>query len=1325
MTTEELLPESLSEDSVASQAISALYIPGQIPNIHDGDGTPNQHRVGVNLSMITSNANGLLVDVFPYVDSQAGDSIRIFSSRDPTPLLTFNLSAGEENETAHVFLPAYLLRTGFQTLFYDITRNSQNEGASLPLEVFIRVLLPGGADPQPDRPGHYRLLAPVLLNVPPGGVTRELAESAQGVRFVIRPYPNMRQFDKLTFSWGGYEFYITVGLDQVGKDIEGKVPLEVIEKAGNGDHIFIWRPLDEVHNRASDWSLRTTVYVEVIGDLLRPVILEAVQVDPDTGELFFDLAKLGVKDIQVDVVTRAPNFQLRDTVKLLVSQIKDGVESLVFTESKPVTQIDSTVRFFLPNTKVQQLAREHIYFRYQLTTQTTGVIRSSSRTTVWLKGSAVNLPAPRVLPITGNIVDPTKPATGIVAPHAAITSQAWVHFYAMGTAPGGVVHLFDSGRRISSSQAVRDITFPMQTSYLGRINGGPMVVYYKVGASQSDPLAAESLRYSVRVGEPKPDLLPVIVVDAVDGVLDPEQLPPFADAEVQVPPFKDMKGHTVYLWYQTDNPNDSQRYDDNIEIDDRDIGIPVSFFLSQDYLKNSVGYRLTVGYSVEPTDGSGSERFGENTSVSIGASVTQPLPKPIVLEASADGVLKPGDTISNGASVVIKDADLKNGDFFNFDWKGGAKEGDFWLQLPISFNDEGKPLTFQVPHRIVQINQNLLAHLSYTVERAAGGEQSSDVLVLSIQAARLPLPEIAEARGPNLDQVNPDDVPAGGASARIGVSAQLKAGDFVTLTPSGGLPITYTVLKSDESRELILRIPKAFIEQNNGGGFTLGYTIRRYAGGPIEPSDFKSFDVRRVIGSGALKVMGARQNGNTYRSSSLPCMIWALNAQTLQPLLAEWRYTGDAAWVASDRFIDTDSMRRLEVRSATHQVALNPVNVCGNGSDANITGGAAVAVIRDARGTGGRDLAAFGYGPHGATVPPNYLILENLRGVFCTGSAYVALTRDGMALAWGFSGNGGNMGAVNPNGFQTVACNSNAFAGLTASGEVRAWGLPSYGATLPAGGLSNIRRVFNGGVGFAAERMDGSITAWGLATTGVTPNPVPGITNVDKLICSYQAYAGLTKTRRLFAFGPVGYGGVLPADIANRTDIERLVCANARAFVALTSGKNVVAWGDAAWGGNLNNYPGIAALRFVDVASTWQAFAGITDNNRVAAWGPDAAGGVVPANIATLTNAIQVVGTSYAFAVLCADGQVFAWGNRTLGGDTTPVAAQLTNVVAIYTNSNGFIALTSDSRVVTWGHSTALAGSAAVSGRVSYLDPTGTGIGIASTDADPAPAEHA
>ncbi|VEF10786.1 Uncharacterised protein [Pseudomonas fluorescens] len=996
MSKEEVLPEEVSAQAANVLALSPLFIPGQIPHIHDADGTPNENRYGINRSMCASNAKGLLVNVLPYTNAEEGDNIRIFSSLDPIELLSFNLAAGQENETSHVFLPGHLLKPGFQTLHYEVMRNSQNIGNAPPLEVLIRFMIPGGTDPEPDRPGHYRLLAPRLLNVPAGGITRALAESTEGVQFAIAAYPNMRQFDTVILSFGGESFEHTVTFEQVGKEIQGKIPLDVILKAGNGDQVFIYRPFDEAHNRASDWSLRKTVYSEVTPDLLRPVILEGVQVDADTGELFYDLATLGNGNIQADVVTRPVTFVIGDSVRLWVSTIKSGVESQVFSETKKVTKIDGTVRFFVPNVTVVQLAREHIYFRYELTSDDTGTTRQSSRTTVWLMGSAVNLPAPKILPINGVIVDPGKAATGIVSPNAAISAQAWVHFYAQGTAPGGVEHLYDSGRRISSSLAARDMTFPLSATYLTKIDGGPLELYYKVGTSKDDPLAAQSLSHSVRVGEPKPDLQAVIVVDAIDGVLDPELLPPFADAEVQVPPFKDMKGQTVYLWYQSDSPLDPQRYDDSVDIDDRDLDIPVSFFLSQDFLKEHVGYNLTIGYSVEATDGTGTERFGASAQVAIGASAKQPLPLPKVLEANDAGVLNPADTAVRGASVVIDGADLKFGDFIKFRWDGDAQAGDYAWDEPISLNGEGKPFTHQVPHRYVLANQDSGIRVSYSVERDAGGEQPSEVLLLSVQRAVLPLPAISEATGPNRDQINPDDVPADGASARIGVTAQLKQGDTITLMPSGAAPIVRTVLQTEEGRELVMRIPRIVIDQNNGGSFTLGYTIRRKAGGADEPSDFKTFDVRRVIGSGKLKVMGARHNSNTYRSSSAPCLIWALNAQTLQPMLSEWRYVGDAAWTAAAQFIDTDALRALQVRSATDQVTLNAVNICGNGVDGNLSGAVAVAYLRDVRITngavGGRDVFANGHPSYGGVVPPVYLIQENLQGVFSSGGAFVALT---------------------------------------------------------------------------------------------------------------------------------------------------------------------------------------------------------------------------------------------------------------------------------------------------------------------------------------------
>ncbi|MEO3722964.1 hypothetical protein ABHN98_00360 [Pseudomonas syringae] len=1306
MASDEALPESQPASDNGVLAIDPLYIPGQIPEIHDADGTPNPDRVGVNRSMITSNAKGLLVDVFSYLNSKAGDNIRIYTSLNPgTPLLSFNLQAGQENEISHVFIPAHLLLMGFQTIWYVIIRNSNNWGESVHLPVFIRILTPGGTDPRPDSPGHYRLLAPTLLNVPAGGVTLELAQSEKGVQLSIPAYLNMRPWDVIPFFWGGHVFYVTVLPEQVGRSIVTKVPPEVIIAAGNGDQIVTYRPLDEVHNNASDHSLRTSVYVEVVGGFLRAVILEAVQVDSATGELFYDLSVVGTKDIQCDVVTRPPTFAVGDTVELNVSWIKDGTEIAIFTKAGVVTQIDSTVRFFLPNNTFTSLAREHIYFRYKLIKKSDGSVQHSSRTTVWLAGTAVNLRAPKILPINGVELDPKKAATGIVSPDPAITAMAWVHFFAHGTAPGGAVKLFDSGRRISSSQVSRDMTYPLPLAFISGLDGGQLDGYYTVGSAKDDPLAAKSLVHSVRVGEPKPDLRAAVVVDAVDGVLDPDQLPPFADAEVQVLPFNNMKGHTVFLWWQSDNPLDSQRYEDSIEIDDRDLDIPVSFYLFIDWLKEQLGFKVTIRYSVEPSDGSGPERFGAETQVQIGAGAGKLLDKPEAKEADENGVVIPSDTALNGLSIVVANANLQSGDHFYLIFDGGAPNGDYYYDRPISGSGAGKPFTHQVPYSFILANQDFAVSVRYRIERALGGEESSDVLLLSVQRAVLPVIRMAQAKGPNLDSINLDDVPAAGGSAIIYKTAQLKSGDVVKIILSNNpTPISKTVGATDVGLDLTVRIAHSYFAQHNGSSFTASYSIARATGGPDEPSAFKSFSVQRDIGSGKFKVMGARHNSNTYRSSSLSCRLVALDSQTLAPKLVEWRYAGDIAWTAGNDFIDTDSGRELTVRSTTDTVDLNPVNMCGNGLDANTSGAASIAVLRDPRVSpggvvGGRDLSAAGHPSYGGAVPANLLIQENLKALHCTGGAYAILTDKNNIEAWGEASGGGNLGAVNPSGIKELASNSYAFAALDLNGSVRCWGQAPYGGTLPAGGLSNISKVYNGGLAFVARRNDGSLTGWGLVAAGGVANPAPGITNPKRLICSYQAFAGITQTNRLFAFGAATHGGNA-LSVASRTDIDRLCCANARAFVALSVTKNAVVWGDATYGGALP--PAIATLRFVDVVSTWHAFAGVTENNRVAAWGPSPAG-VVPANIAALTNVITIAGTSHAFAVLCADGKVYAWGNATLGGDTSAVSGQLFNVVALYTNSHCFFALTSDNRVVSWGNATALSGSAVFNGFVSHL----------------------
>ena len=688
------------------------------------------------------------------------------------------------------------------------------------------------------------------------------------------------------------------------------------------------------------------------------------------------------------------------------------------------------------------------------------------------------------------------------------------------------------------------------------------------------------------------------------------------------------------------------------------------------------------------------------------------LARPEVIEADANDVLDPA-RVTSGASVEIAPyEDMAAGDEVLIKWTSPGNALPHEQRARITSNQVGETVPFTIPYEVVRAALNHDATLRYEVVRFAGGTSSSKPLVLHVQtqSVTLPDPRIAQANG---KQLNPDSVFPGGATVVIGVTAQLKDGDLVTVQWRGKRTTHYPrpVLSSDEGKELPITVPHAVVDENNRTSIGLSYTVQRKTGG-TDPSREVTYDVLRIIDTGALKVMGARFNRTTYRSSAVPQMLSAFSL-TGQVLNVEWQYTGDAVWVAARIWRDSSPWKPLSVRSATHSVALNPTNIFGSGADTSVTGQAAFVALRDMA-----DVVGWGNASYGANIPAAIGNLTDIAEVSCTQSAYAIRRRGGQVQVWGTAADGGNMGSVSPLDFTQVIGNSQAFAGIKTSGQVVAWGNAANGGTVPAaiGAFRDVAAVYSAGQAFAAQRASGEVIAWGLAGSGGTvPSAIGNLRDIVEVTGSFGAFAARRSTGQLVAWGHATYGGALPATISARTDIAQLGAANAQAFTALSVTGQVVAWGTASYGATVPaNIAGLTGL--VEVSATWRAFAARHISGQVYAWGMAAQGGTAPA----ISDAVQVVGSSEAFAALRRDGTVVAWGNAAVGGNTSAVAGQLVSVQALYSNSHGFTALTSDGRVVTWGHVSGGGNSSAVQdklrGNVNYQAKGALSIGAQADD---------
>ncbi len=172
---------------------------------------------------------------------------------------------------------------------------------------------------------------------------------------------------------------------------------------------------------------------------------------------------------------------------------------------------------------------------------------------------------------------------------------------------------------------------------------------------------------------------------------------------------------------------------------------------------------------------------------------------------------------------------------------------------------------------------------------------------------------------------------------------------------------------------------------------------------------------------------------------------------------------------------------------------------------------------------------------------------------------------------------------------------------------------------------------------------------------------------------------------------------------------------NDYAFAAIQTDGSVVAWGDAAYGGNSSQ---VAAqlngtIPAVEVFSSAYSFAALRSDGSVVTWGAISGGGdqavylynditgsytkgqSVAGLLDGTVDVVKIFSTASSFAALRSDGSVVTWGADSDGGSSAAVASKLdgsTKVVDIFSSvsaiGSAFAALRADGSVVTWGEPT-------------------------------------
>lgn len=1307
---------------VATRALAELEIPDKQPEpLPSGEWAINRAA-----AMGVHPEQGLQTYIWPWSQMGIGDDVELLKDGNVVAQTTIR-DAAEVDQRVTLFVPPRHAKTGSHTLNYRVKRLNQAwETQTPPTEIYEKLEIPGGQDTLPG-PGHSELFMYIDPKIVNGVVDKDIAEA--GVPIIIRsesgtapPYPNAAVGDIAEITWGGYpKKSAPLTAEQINdpdnNPIEIVVDKAIIECAGDSDKkglgvAFI--VTDIAKNVAEDWSTETRIVVSLSTDLLpAPIVDRAIN-------NVLDLETLGDDNVIVQVVARVPEFKLDDDIELKMRGTTvegDPIEAVA--PLKKIDNVPHAYELVIQTPDARKLAKTQATFSYQLKRDgSTDPLRSKGQF-VQIVGEADQLAAPILDDAQNGAIPDDLASTPLRIPHNPdIEVGMAIEIKWFGTRPDGKPYdpSFEDDWYFPDPSEVNNpkgFVITVDGLHIHTLKGGKVVASYTLLMDKGGEIIRRRSRpaASVNVGEPQFELVKPIVLGEQNGELEPGDLPAGASKFTAPRPTgtPSKSGDTVtYTW----DAEVTGKKEDFVVLNalsaDKDVNFTLDAKFVAEHIEPNRGKKVTATYRIlrNETD---ITSYSDPLTFVVGKADQQLLDPAKVLQA-IDGILDPSK-VPNGATVEIAANRQENaGDHFYMKWATTDNVTVHKDDKAISGNNKGKPVEFTVDHAIVQACLNKNVVISYHVTLFEGGQTPGEDYPLRVETTEFTPPDATfkEATGPQKDQLNPDDVHPNGATVVIPATALLKTDDEITVTVEGQTTTTYshTVTSGQADKELaVIKVPHSVINANEGRDIALSYKIKRQAGGTDGPSNPTVYDVRKVIGSGKLQVMGARYNKGIYRETSSSWLISAFNADTRQRVEAEWKYAEDSTWTKAKIWVDTDPYAPLQVRTSDDQVTLNRVNIFGTGGPGTPANDGAFVALRDRN-----NLAAWGNPLNGQKIPPTFQTFTDIARIACSGSSYAVIRTNNFTVAWaGTAGQGGEMGTVDPQNFVKLAGNSVAIAGIKTNGTVHAWGTAAKGGNPPDEilALKDAVELTPAGDAFAVLRATGQVMAWGggAGFGGVVPPEIASLTDIKHVIGNGFAFAALRENGAVVAWGDPAKGGTVSDDVAGLTNIETLACANAQAFVIMLDTGQIAGWGPAGYGGTIP-----AEIRsltdIISVVASSNAFAALRESGHVVGWPEANSGGLIPDPIAGRDDLVQLAATAGAFAAVCRNGTVVAWGDPLLGGDTTPVTAKLVNVTAIYANRHAFTALTSDGEVVTWGNALAGGDSSAaqdrLKGQVSY-----------------------
>ncbi|WP_210557004.1 MULTISPECIES: hypothetical protein [unclassified Pseudomonas] len=715
---------------------------------------------------------GLLVVIPVWATKAVGDTVKLLLNDrevDGRPII----DQTELKQPTLLWVAPRHLQTGPYQLTYEIKQpNQKEERPDKPLNLFVKLELPGGQDIDPD-PGHsnlYMYIPPEIVN---GGVDKDVAEA--GVPIVIRsesgsglPYPDIAKDDVIHLSWGGFFEYSTpVTQAQIDDPAANPILITVskatIKEAGDTDLSGLavtFKVRDIVGNESEDWCKETRIVVTTGIDLLAaPIVQEAVNNKLDAD-------KQGDNDITVHVTATRPDFEMGDIIHLtMLGTTLEGEKVEVTALPQTVDNIPHNYEFKLSIAAVRKLVNTQVSFFYRLERSGSSDPLRSKRQFVQVTGAAHRLAAPIIEEAEGDFIDPTKTPINVRIPFdPAIEYGMGIELFLLGKSPDGSTFLPELEWHIPEEDEVENpegFVITVNDYNLKLLDGGTLKGWYDLLIAEGDEiLRRESLHTKLlNVGEPKFELDAPIVLGVANGFLDPATLPGgTSKLTIPRPVVKPWVANDEATWkwvgdISGEEPG-SRTFNAVTAQQDWVINLDAAFVAQ--HIEPNRGGKITVRYQLwrHATD----ETSLSNPLV-FTVGVALELLAPSIKENNGDSALNPLLVRDTLTIVVPDNSALLPNHAISVTWTGadGTPAGGSHTSVPRAVS-EG--LEFAIPNSVVAFNLGKQVKISYVViiDGHLTPSREFDLTVQAMPQSALASPTIEQAdndgAGPELHTGN-------------------------------------------------------------------------------------------------------------------------------------------------------------------------------------------------------------------------------------------------------------------------------------------------------------------------------------------------------------------------------------------------------------------------------------------------------------------------------------------------------------------------------------------------------------------------------------------